>query len=500
MLKYFVILFLAVLLVGCGDNLNPIVSEDSTQVKIEIQKLVVAKDTSFAELMGELYNLWFRVSITNLGDKEVTIDKSSFSMYDMKGSAIYSTEGVYVFDPTSSESIGVVTTAYILGINNETTFVIKPKSTELVSLFTIVSTEPTGEWNLVYGNRQVVIPVQEKIETAVPIGNKTGEEKSGNGKDSAGNQPVDKPSNNGKDNTNKENGNKEPVIGDMPMVLIPAGEFQMGTNTSDITTLVKEFMLEMGCGDFNEFEIADIKDPDWRNTIQQEWNGVLDVAKTETPAHKVFLDAFYIDVYEVTNAQYKKFVDATGYKEPDSWNSSKLNAPNQPVVRVSWYDASAYAKWAGKRLPTEAEWEKAARGGLPGKRYTWGDTWPPTGRAGNFCDESYRKIDEQNHIIDGYDDGYAYSAPVGSFAPNRYGLYDMAGNVYEWCYDWYDAAYYTQSPNRNPTGPTFGEGHVIRGGSWDDDFPAVALRGGGVGDEFDQSYGNVGFRCVMDAK
>jgi sulfatase modifying factor 1 len=190
-----------------------------------------------------------------------------------------------------------------------------------------------------------------------------------------------------------------------PMVLIPAGDFQMGSNDSD----------------------------------------------DEKPVHTVYLDAFYIDIYEVTNAQYKKFMDATKYKEPNYWNDSKFNAPNHPVVGVRWNDAVAYTKWAGKRLPTEAEWEKAARGGLVGKKYPWGDNLTH---------------DDANYSGTGGKDKWVNTSPVGSFAPNGYGLYDMAGNVWEWCADWYDSKYYASSPKSNPKGPSSGERAVLRGGSW----------------------------------
>ncbi|MDD5626724.1 MAG: formylglycine-generating enzyme family protein [Patescibacteria group bacterium] len=226
------------------------------------------------------------------------------------------------------------------------------------------------------------------------------------------------------------------------MALIPAGEFQMGDS-------------------FNEGD------------------------SDERPVHTVYLDAFYMDVYEVTNAQYKKFMDATGHKTtPEYWNYPVLNGPDHPVVGVSWYDAKAYAEWAGKRLPTEAEWEKAARGGLVGKRYSWGDTLT-------------------------YDDVYVYSGlgkpqltfPVGSFAPNGYGLYDMAGNAYEWCTDWYDSDYYLRSPESNPTGPETGIWTVLRGGEWqysssDQHRLRVAMRFGLAPILTDIT---LGFRCAMDA-
>jgi iron(II)-dependent oxidoreductase len=170
----------------------------------------------------------------------------------------------------------------------------------------------------------------------------------------------------------------------------------------------------------------------------------------EHPQHTVFLDAFYIDKYEVTNFQYKQFMDATGHGAPDYWNNENYNQPNQPVVGVTWHDAIAYAKWAGKRLPTEAEWEKAARG-TDGRIYPWGNEWDSS---------------KCNSGVGG--DGYQYTAPVGSFpaGASPYGVMDMSGNVWEWCADWSDRNYYSRSPQQNPKGPDSGSERVLRGGSW----------------------------------
>jgi len=217
----------------------------------------------------------------------------------------------------------------------------------------------------------------------------------------------------------------------------------------------------------------------------------------EKPVHTVYLDAFYIDKYEVTNAQYKEFMESTGHKAPLYWDDSNYNSPGQPVVGVTWEDANAYAKWAGKLLPTEAEWEKAARGGLVGKKYVWGDDWPPPEKAGNFADESAKKVFTGWSIIEGYDDGYAYAAPVGSFSPNGHGLYDMAGNVWEWCVDWYDGEYYKRSPERNPTGPDSGSTRVLRGGSWYYDGPDYLRVANRNNNDPTNTNNNVGFRCAM---
>jgi formylglycine-generating enzyme required for sulfatase activity len=180
----------------------------------------------------------------------------------------------------------------------------------------------------------------------------------------------------------------------------------------------------------------------------------------EHPQHTVYLDAFWIDRTEVTNAMYQKCVAADACP-PNSDYGSDFNDLDQPVVGVSWNDAQAYCQWADRRLPTEAEWEKAARE-TDGRTYPWGNVFD--GSKLNYCDKncSYNWKDE------GSDDGYQYTAPVGSYpaGASPYGALDMAGNVWEWVGDWYVRDYYVRSPDRNPTGPDSGQSRVLRGGSW----------------------------------
>jgi formylglycine-generating enzyme len=167
-------------------------------------------------------------------------------------------------------------------------------------------------------------------------------------------------------------------------------------------------------------------------------------------AHTVRVDAFYLDKTEVTNAQYLRFCQATNRKLPFFWGMKEFHCgpdfPDFPVVGISWADAKAYAEWRGMRLPTEAEWEYAARGGLVGKTFPTGDDL--TAKDANFATQS--KGTEK----------------VGSYAANGFGLYDMAGNVGEWVSDFYDKDYYAISPAQNPPGPPFGAFKVVRGGGW----------------------------------
>ena len=210
----------------------------------------------------------------------------------------------------------------------------------------------------------------------------------------------------------------------------------------------------------------------------------------ELPQHKVFLDAYFIDKHEISNADYAEFVEATGHRNSIFWDNPKFNHPDQPVVGVTWGDAAAYAAWLGKRLPTEAEWEKAARG-TDGRIWPWGNEFGPT--KCNFDDDKK---------FDGHLDGFAMAAPVDSFkqGASPYGALNMAGNVAEWVADWFDMEYYAVSPAINPKGPaTSGMGKKSwRGASWfaGSEQMRCAFR------EYDDIVASgqiLGFRCAKDA-
>jgi formylglycine-generating enzyme required for sulfatase activity len=179
----------------------------------------------------------------------------------------------------------------------------------------------------------------------------------------------------------------------------------------------------------------------------------------EAPVHEVFLDAFWVDKYPVTIGQFREFAISTE-QEDHLWLANFVSGTeNYPVTIVDWYEANAYCRWCGKRLPTEAQWEKAARGGLTGKRFPWGNE-DPTPEKANF----------------GNPDGGP--TPVGSYPPNGYGLYDMAGNIEQWVADWYSETYYKQSPRENPTGPPLGIYKVTRAGAYirEEDLIRCAMR------------------------
>jgi formylglycine-generating enzyme required for sulfatase activity len=284
----------------------------------------------------------------------------------------------------------------------------------------------------------------------------------------------------------------------------------------------------------------------------------------EFPKHKVQIDSFQMDVTEVTNAQFKAFVDATGYKTVAErlldWEEMKKQLPpdtpkpadslmhpgalvfhptdspvplddpsvwwrwtiganwlhpsgpgsnidsimNHPVVHIAWEDANAFAKWAGKRLPTEAEWEWAARGGLQNTIYAWGNELMPGEKPqANFFQGFFPYKNESK-------DGFVGTAPVKSFPPNGYGLYDMAGNVWEWCQDWFDEGYYKKSAGeqKNTSGPDkaynprmpFQQERVIRGGSFlcSEEYCSGYRNARRMGSTPDTGLSHSGFRCVKD--
>lgn len=240
----------------------------------------------------------------------------------------------------------------------------------------------------------------------------------------------------------------------------------------------------------------------------------------EAPAHEVNVRSFWMDSHEVTVAEFANFVRASGYKtdaEKFGWSSvfsikegqwqktegadwrhpdgpdSEANQ-DEPVCQVSWSDAAAYAKWAGKRLPTEAEWEYAARGGLVQKAYSWGDNLRPNGKPmanwwqGIFPDRNTGE------------DGFIERAPVKSFSPNTFGLFDMIGNVWEWCADWYADDAYENAQQSDPKGPDLGNERVIRGGSWmcAENFCSNYRVSARSHSTPDSGMNNLGFRCVRD--
>lgn len=236
------------------------------------------------------------------------------------------------------------------------------------------------------------------------------------------------------------------------MVLIPQGAFEMGSRKS-----------------LRELDPVSIFQAD-RHMLGPE-----------DPAHEVILDAYYIDLHEVSNADYKKYIEATGSKTtPRYWNDANFNQPNQPVVGIAWKEAQAFCQWQNKRLPTEAEWEKASRGKRPIK-YPWGNEEPDKTRL-NFNSQVGK------------------TTPVGSYPTGKsdYGLFDLSGNVAEWVQDWHFPEYYLFSPKENPPGPEKSHYKIIRGGNWQNNAEDVRLtyRNATVPKARSKT---IGFRCAASA-
>lgn len=263
------------------------------------------------------------------------------------------------------------------------------------------------------------------------------------------------------------------------MVLIPGGEFMMGTEAGEYVY--------------------------------------------EGPVHRVDLDSFYIDRHEVTNGQYAAFADDTGYvteserlgwsgvfdlrqngwtkgdgadwRHPHGPGSSHADMEAFPVVHVSWADAVAYCDWRGTRLPTEAEFEFAARGGLEEAVYSWGNELTPGGvHRANLWQGQFPHQDRGL-------DGYGSHGPVEQFPPNGYGVYDMTGNVWEWVSDWFAPDYFAKSPTKNPQGPRTGTQKVQRGGSWlcSENYCQGYRVAARMMTDPDSGLNNLGFRCAADA-
>ena len=270
--------------------------------------------------------------------------------------------------------------------------------------------------------------------------------------------------------------------------------------------------------------------------IHQDALGDAARADGETPVHEITLHSFSIDATTATNDDFARFLEATGYRtDAETWGFSAvfhlaiaapedevMGAPagtpwwrgvrgadwrhpggsqsdldglgDHPVVHVSWNDASAYCRWAGRALPTEAQWEAASRGGLDGARFPWGDDLVDEADARWRTNIWQGEFPARNTL----DDGFLTTAPVRSFEPNAFGLWQTMGNVWEWCADWWHPGYYRASPSADPTGPSRGQARVMRGGSYlcHDSYCNRYRNAARSSNTPDSSTGNCGFRTV----
>ena len=229
------------------------------------------------------------------------------------------------------------------------------------------------------------------------------------------------------------------------MVFVPGGEFLRGRS--------------------HPLPDDDLK---WRPTL----------LKDDRPAKRIYVDPFYLDEHEVTNEAYLRFLEATGRERPFHWVDGEIaeGEEKHPVVNVNWYEATAYCESLGKRLPTEAEWERAARGLAEGAKFPWGEEEPAKGQQAHF------------NVLGG-------TRAVCRFPKNTFGLCDMAGNVWEWCFDRYERLYYERSPEKNPRGPDQGMYRMLRGGSWVDAAKYLTCAYRSYARPREQSP-NIGFRCA----
>lgn len=227
----------------------------------------------------------------------------------------------------------------------------------------------------------------------------------------------------------------------------------------------------------------------------------------EKPRRKVYLDAFYMDEHEVTVAEYAMCILAGVCEKPQYgaeeiqriyYNGLRLERKEHPVNGVSWFDAQAYCRWQEKRLPTEAEFERALRGGREDLIFPWGNEWMPPADYGNYPDETQKKAKPDWPIFSGYDDGYAGTAPVCSFRRNPYGFCDLSGNVWEWCEDVYFDGYYITMPRVNPVNRDESVVRVLRGGSFTK--PPSNFRASNRSAEEATFHSLMGFRCVRTAE